>query len=1138
MMISRRSTLCIFLWIAATGASAAAEPTAQEAEFFEKKIRPVLVERCGNCHSASAPKLKGGLRLDSRAGLLAGGDSGPVLVPGQPDKSRLIEAVGYKNVRLQMPPKSKLSDAVIADLTAWVKMGAPWPGTPDAKVVGKESFDLAGRKASHWAWQPIRDGYPPLLKDDSWPLSTSDRYILGKLEAKGIAPAPTAGPLVLLRRLYFDLVGLPPTPEEIEQFEKDFAVNAQAALGKFVDKLLASPQFGERWGRHWLDLVRYAESRGHEFEPNIPNAFQYRDYVIRALNADVPYNQFVLEHVAGDLLVKPRLHPQEGFNESVIGTGFWHLGEEVHSPVDIRGDEADRFDNRIDVLTKTFLGLTVACARCHDHKFDAISTKDYYALYGFLRSSAYRQVRFDTLEHNRQIMIEIAQLREKQRPAILKAYAETFKPGVGRVPELLKQARAAVLSGKPSDDKLVRLWTDYLKTAAKDPDDPLHSWATLPAKLNAGHAYRHFEKFIPPFGVGRGRFRISPDDGSLVSWYPPHEFVLSYRSNRELLWSPPGAQDNPRLLSDDAGFGLGFVSMGESKFGTDSKRPIVRFYEDFAAEFEPAFSGLKVTSGAQSDHGALGGNFRAGRIVYSPSFVINPGKVHYLVKGNGRAYAAVDGHTVIAGPLHAGLVINFNTQNKFQWVTHDLSAYRGHRAHLEFSPNDDSDFAIKFAVQADKQLEDIRLPGVADYLMTKVFENGSADAPTLTADTIGELLTKIVRAVDNGALIEGRNSRFESAPLANWMLDHPELLGVTDWDKVSAAAKPFLDEQARLTASIRRESRLALAMIDISPVNEHVFIRGSHQSPGEVVPRRFLEALAGTKGIESTGSGRLELAHQMIDPKLNPFIARVIVNRVWHHLFGRGIVASTDNFGQLGERPTHPELLDYLATQFVKDGWSLKTLIRQLVLSRAYQMSSKPDEKADAADPENLLLHRARLRRLQGEAIRDALLQVSGRMNATMYGPSIPIHLTPFLDGRGKPASGPIDGDGRRSIYLAVRRNFLSPFMLAFDTPSPFSTVGRRTVSNVPAQALILMNDPFVHQMADLWGKQIAASTSDTRTRVVTMYKQAFSRPPTVRELADCRDFIAAANKPAADPKPWSDLAHVLINTKEFIFIE
>ena len=374
-----------------------AVPPSQADEFFEKHVRPVLVQSCFSCHSANAKELKGGLRLDSRDRALKGGDGGRVIVPGKPADSRLVRAIQYQDPDLQMPPKAKLPDDQIAALTTWVRMGVPWPETTSGLIgapptsdsasgPAKPAFNLQQRKAAHWAWQPIQAQQPPAVRHANWAQDPLDRFLLARWEAVGLEPPPLAERRVLIRRAYFDLIGLPPKPEEIDAFAGD---NSPQAWPHVVDRLLASPQFGERWARHWLDLVRYAETRGHEFDYDIANAWQYRDYVIRAINADVPYYQFVAEQIAGDLLAQPRLDPTGRINESVLGTGFWFLGEWVHSPVDIRQDELDRVDNQIDVMGKTFLGLTLGCARCHDHKFDAISSQDYYALAGISRKQQF-----------------------------------------------------------------------------------------------------------------------------------------------------------------------------------------------------------------------------------------------------------------------------------------------------------------------------------------------------------------------------------------------------------------------------------------------------------------------------------------------------------------------------------------------------------------------------------------------------------------------------------------------------------------------------------------------------------------------------------------------------------------------------
>jgi hypothetical protein len=358
-------------------------------EFFEKRVRPVLVERCYPCHSHQSERLKAHLYVDSREGLLRGGDTRAALVPGHPEQSLLIEAIGYDHPDLQMPPKGKLAEAQIANLTEWVRIGAPWP--TEAAITNtpvKKEFDLEARRQSHWAWKPTRAGPPPPVKNREWCAGPMDQFLLAKLEQHGLRPAPQADRRTLIRRVTLDLIGLPPAAAEVEAFVRDRRPDAYERL---VDRLLGSVHFGERWARHWLDLVRYAETLGHEFDYPRHHAWRYRDYVIRAFNADVPYHQFVTEHVAGDLVSPPRRHPVEGFNESIIGTAFYWLGQQAHSPVDVRQHQAEMIDNQVDVLSKAFLGLTVACARCHDHKFDAISTQDFYGLYGMLASSRYAQ---------------------------------------------------------------------------------------------------------------------------------------------------------------------------------------------------------------------------------------------------------------------------------------------------------------------------------------------------------------------------------------------------------------------------------------------------------------------------------------------------------------------------------------------------------------------------------------------------------------------------------------------------------------------------------------------------------------------------------------------------------------------------
>jgi hypothetical protein len=1125
--------LALTFTIALSGSLPAAERGAEDSarnEFFEKSIRPLLVQHCYACHSARAKKPKGGLLLDSREALLRGGENGPAILPGQPDQSRLIRAIRYQDVDLQMPPKGKLPAAAIADLTTWVQSGAPWPReqNPTAAVSLPAAFDLAKRKREHWAWQPIRASSPPAVVNQTWPCCPVDQFILAKLEAHGLGPAPPADKRTLLRRLTFDLIGLPPTPSEVEAFLAD---NSDHAWEKVVDRLLASPHFGERWARHWLDLVRYAESRGHEFDFVAPNAYQYRDYVIRAFNADVPYNQFVTEHIAGDLLPQPRRHPTAGFNESVLGTGFWFLGEVVHSPVDTRQDEADRFDNMVDVMTKTFLGLTVACARCHDHKFDAISTKDYYALLGFLRSSSYRLARFDSMDHNRQIAKRLWKLRKESRVSIQRAEAEALQPVLERLADYLLTAREA-LRGEPVhrlaqerqlDPGVLEQWTAHLRVAAQDRHDPFYAWSTVASDPRAGDPQRLPQLLRPLIADWRQR------EG--VAAIPPREanVVVDYARMNERDWLPDGLM-----------YGPGPVQPGEIRLSNDPARPIAKVFTRAAAEKDPIWDGLKLAAGAENDPGALGGWVRAGRTMRTPSFQITTGKLFYLVRGKGYAYAAVDSHGLISGPLHGQLIQPIQTGDGFQWVCHDLTPYQGHHARVAFTAADRADFAVARVVQSDAA------PATDNHL--SALWQGIVKAEIVSVESLAALYQSIFADVCGRLAsdrIAGRANAADYAELADWLVQHPALFSATDGSaarQLAAAAGPFLREEAALRAQIKNESRLAMAMLDGDAQNEHVFIRGSPKTLGEIVPRRFLEALAGPRGLTvGRGSGRLELARQMTDPVLNPLLARVMVNRIWQHVFHRGIVASVDNFGVLGERPTHPELLDYLADQFIQQGWSIKQLVRTLVLSRTYRMSTRASEASEQADPQNLWLHRMRIHRLEGEAIRDAMLAVSGQIDPRMYGPSIPVYLTEFQQGRGRPASGPLDGDGRRSVYLAVRRNFLSPLLLTFDTPIPFSTVGRRAVSNVPAQALLGLNDPFVHQQAERWAVRVLGTVASPEQRIVGMYQSAFARPPTAFESAACLDFLQRqarlySGKPD-DPAAWADLAHVLFNAKEFLFI-
>jgi hypothetical protein len=943
----------------------AAEFASADLEFFEKKIRPVLAKHCYKCHSAKSKKLKGGLRLDHRAGVLKGGDSGAAIVSGKPEQSRLIEAIGYDNVDLEMPPRGKLTAAQIADLTEWVKRAAPWPKESVADGTQKK-FNLAQRRAEHWAWHPVKKQTPPKVKQTDWPASPIDHFILAKLEAAKLKPAGPASNRTFIRRAYFDLTGLPPTPKAIAAFEKAAIINRQSAIENLIDGLLASPHFGERWARHWLDLVRYAETFGHEFDFQNQEVWRYRDYVIRAFNADVPYDRFVKEHIAGDQ-IKPRFAKNGGWNESRLATAWWWLGQHCHSPVDIRAYQAEIIDNQIDVIGKAFQGMTIACARCHDHKFDAISTRDFYALYGMIESSSFSHGSVEGPAKFGDTQKALAEIKG----ALEKTFAAQLKP-----------AAAPKATAAP---KGYRLISDIRRTHGKDWFADGAAWANALTKTGE-------------FTVEAGGLRGVPVD-----------------------WLHSGL-------------------MGRKFQGT----------------------------------------------LRSQTFEITEKHIHLLALGRDvRVNVVIDNFKIIQNPIYGGNTRTLNNEQP-HWVTFNVTMWKGHHCYLEIV-----DLSI-----ANHNGKGLKPDGYAAVQQLWLSANGRPPAGALPK------LAELIKPS-------------------------------------GAEAEALLKKYQQLANAVPRPATVPV-MLEGTARNEKVFIRGGHGNLGPEVPRRFLTALVGEHPPMPAGSGRIALANHIADAA-NPLTARVYANRIWHHLLGRGIVPSTDNFGVLGEAPTHPELLDWLANRLVENRWSTKKLIREIMLSRTYQMSSKPvDAATETKDAANVLLHRMRVRRLEGEAIRDAILAVSGRFDKKMYGPPVAVHLTPFMEGRGRPGrKGPLDGAGRRTIYQEVRRNFLSPMMQAFDQPFPLSTFGRRTSSNVPAQALILMNDPFVVEQSKLWAKRILAVNEPARIRAA--YETAFGRPPNANEQQAATAFLQTQSKTHGEKQPaeksWADLCHVLFNVKEFVFL-
>lgn len=1068
-------------------------------EFFEKKIRPLLVEHCFKCHSGD--KKKGNFQLDQRERLLSGGDNGPAIIPGEPEKSLLIKAIRYKEDGLRMPPKSKLPDEAIADLTTWVKTGAPWPAgavVPTNTTV-QNGFDLKSR-LKHWSFQPLKKTSKPDVQDKRWPASPIDYFILAKLEQNGLRPARAADKRTLIRRVTFDLIGLPPTIAEIDAFLADTSSTAFATV---VDRLLDSPHYGERWGRHWLDLVRYAETCGHEFDFELPEAYLYRDYVIRALNADLPYDQFVTEHIAGDLLPNPRRHPTEGYNESILGTGFWFLGEAKHSPVDIRGDESDRLDNQIDVFSKAFLGLTVACARCHDHKFDPISTKDYYSLMGYLQSSRYQRAFIDPPESTSQV---ISRLRKTQSEYRADAIATAASRLVDLNDRLFKEMNAAAKHASSADSATSKIgpshrFPDALqKLATTRTDDPLYVWNLLAAAQERG---------------SKQSFQSKRRD--LVERLHAQTERCKSAATKSLLFddfSKASYQD--WFVSGDA-FGTGPALAGDLVLEQDPQRPV------------------KSVIGHTLAHSGIVTN-KAKGVLRSKTFVLNKKHVLYHVAGKQcEINLIIDGYQLIRNPIYGGLKVKVEHGDRFEWQQQDVAMWLGHRAHIEVVDDGPGWIALDRILFSD----DSPPEEAPNELIVELLEDAKLDSPEKLANKFRSTFSNAI-----GTWQKETQQADSKIALLNWLLQTERGWSPNESDakdRNSSKLKRFVDSWRALENEMPAPGR-AMAMMDGTPWNAHVHIRGNHKSLGDEVPRRFLEALTTGPATNPTGCGRLELARAMASPS-NPLLSRVMVNRIWQHHFGTGIVRSSDNFGLLGETPSHPELLDFLAEKFIRDGWSLKKMHRLLLLSSTYQMSSQA-EKADAEtrDPKNRLLHRMSIRRLEAESIRDSILFVSGRLDPKMYGPGVMPYLTPHMSGRGKPReSGPLDGDGRRSIYLNVRRNFLTPMFLAFDYPIPFTTMGLRSESNVPAQALTMMNNPLVLQEAERWAKRtLEDGTQSDSQRIDRLYLQAFGRSPEVEELSAALRFVQESGAGSTKEKTlrqWADLCHVLMNVKEFIFV-
>ncbi|MDB5335734.1 MAG: hypothetical protein JWN70_1353 [Planctomycetaceae bacterium] len=1102
-------------------------------EFFEKKIRPVLVEHCQQCHASDSKKLGGGLLLDHREGVLKGGDSGSAIEVGKPEESLLIKAIKYDDDSLKMPPKGKLSPAIIADFEAWVKLGAPDPrDKPAAPKAGDSWAETMRQRADWWSLKAVQNPAVPQPKDPNWSANPIDRFLLARLEDAKLTPAAPADARTLARRVSLVLTGLAPTSEQVESFVQQCASTATpnqsvppAALEKLVDSLLDSPHFGERWARHWLDIVHFTETHGNEWNYEVHHAWRYRDYLIRAFNADVPYDQFVREHIAGDLLPQPRINVQEHFNESIIGTGFYRFGEVNHDDcIGLRQIGYDLADNQIDTLTKTFQATTVACARCHNHKLDAISMHDYYGMLGVIRSSRLASHAIDTPDVNASQLQRMRELKTELR----KEVAATWLQDIPFITRYLEAAQAK--HGKlPTAEQLaagldparIDKWVAVLADDKLPLEHPLHAWRKLTVAVTEPAKFaEEWKKFAE---------QIEKEDRERTAFNQSNYVTFAdFRSDQVPGWQMGGlGVSGPASRSGD------FAVQADGDLMVRSVLPAGRF------------------SNALSDK--LNGTLR------SPVLPLGKAKISFQVMGQrSSAVRLVSNNCQLNYANYRAL-----KSPELQWVTFSPPADRDSlRTYAELMTMFDNP---KFPDQLSAlggDGENYRLPwekaaenprsyfGVTRIVLHDVGEAPKAEVSHLqrfiagpAPQSMAELSTRYAAVLEAAIRVWGEDKATDDD--VRWIdpLLRRELLTnkVTQSPRSTELAQQYRKADAEIALP-----RVIVGMSDCGPGFEQpVFIRGDCERPAETAARRYLEVLSKPDySFTKEGSGRLELADRIASPT-NPLTARVMVNRLWHHVFGTGLVRTVDDFGHVGELPSHPELLDYLATRFVEEGWSVKRLLRALLLTRTFQMTNHPSNEALENDPQNRLLQHYPARRMEAEAVRDSILAASGRIDHSLYGMSIqPFRDKEYADRRLFP--GPLDGNGRRSIYVKNNLMEAPKFLAAFNFPGGKVTQGRRDVTNVPAQALALLNDPFVLQQADYWAQKLIARENDSiGARISAMFQTALNRAPTPEEQTrfeqTVQQFAELHQVPAEgilkSQPVWKEISHVLFNVNEFIYI-
>ena len=978
--------------------------TSEQTEFFEKKIRPVLAESCYECHN-SINKKKGDLALDWREPLVESG----VIVPGKPEESPLIQAIRHEGDYEPMPMKSpKLAKLIIKNFEDWVRMGAPDPrATKPTKeeLASQVDWDaVRDKRAEWWSFRPPVKTTPPESKSVEWNKSAIDRYVYEGLEKKGLSPQVVAAPGTLARRLHLILTGLPPKPEDVEKFVKD---PSEEAYGKMVEELMSSKAYGERWGRYWLDWFRYAESYGSEGDPNVPYAQRYRDYVIRALNEDVPYDQLLREAVAGDLLENPRVNEDEGLNESAIGPAHFRMVPHGFGVTDAYDEQITFTDNAVDVLTKATLGLTVSCARCHNHKFDPISQKDYYKFYGMMVSSRPAIVNVDSPRLNDLHRGELEKLKEQIRGAL----GRHWKEKVGVAMEKLKEAKLE-----------------------KVPDtDPLAGWAKLK------------DQDPDPLVAELAQMRKAYDEG--------------LEHNRKVKGNATFYAD----LREQSGYDRWFKS-GNGLSDTVS----------------PAGSFVVAPEGGRILKAIYPSGIYSHMISDKHSATLS--SVFHLAKGGRNSIRAmgegsIARFTLRSYPLsHGGLHPTPGLRSEVSWV--NLNKYKywnGEKGYYHINTSSDSTFRNGgsprswfgvFEVYAgDEVMRELGAPMVAlPGDLSEVKDQASLE----------EFYRRSLLEALKGW--ESKTMEDPQALLLHSMVARGFLPG--ELAELPDEVRDLVERYRKLESEIRSPVRVP-GVMDGQPWDQPLLDRGDYKSEKSPVERGFLEVFGG-RTYTKKGSGRRELAEDLVRDE-NPLTARVIVNRLWHHVFGRGLVASADNFGRLGSEPSHQSLLDHLALDFRENGWSMKRTVRQLVMSRAFRSASTEPVVNLGKDDGNLHLAYYTPRRLDAEAVLDTIRFVANNEAS------------------------------QRAIYTGQKRNGLNRFLTTFNYPIPTSTVGVRNVTNVPAQALMLMNGETTKRAAQQWSDRVKRDPDlkSDRERIQKLFMQAYARPASEEEVTACLDYLS-----------------------------